>query len=362
MDEFLLHMFDAIKLWKQPRTGKLYVLSGHSRFEAFKRLSKEPFKSDVRVIEFCKKYNISFDKIPAIILPDTVSLQDAKFTALTSNSLATHESDMERASFYREIRMTNKWPKGEYERRLHQYEKANAKKIDAFSYLNPNGKTAEALESFELNGDANGDLRKVAYWVGIVRKKEPGVSNLHENELFDWLFFKGNYGTQEGQFFKFENFWTFLSGHIEALKEKGEFKKNNSLNLESVRSVSLAMQTYMQLLRELRQKKALVNKAMNNKIINVSKDIISGKKSTDLFTSTDEIIDYFEVPLSFKHAFAALEDQLSKLVKTVQTDDDVKKVNAEFTQLLTSITKQIHEHKNNRHKYVEASKQEQRLF
>ena len=111
LDEFLIHMFDPVRLWENTKDNKLYILSGHSRQEAFKRLSREPLKDYERVIAFCKKHNISFDTLPSIVLPKSISFEDAKFIALTSNSLATHESEMERAAFYREMRTLNKLSK-----------------------------------------------------------------------------------------------------------------------------------------------------------------------------------------------------------------------------------------------------------
>ncbi len=261
---------------------------------------------------------------------------------------------MERAIFYRELRGLGKLSKQQYEARIHQYEKANAKKIDAFSYLNPNGKTAELMESFEMNGDTNGDFRKVAYRIGIARKKESLLTNLHENELLDWLFMKGNYGTQEGQFFRFDDFREFLHGHLQVLKDKDDLSDDKSLNLENARSISFAMQAYIKILRELRVKKIEINKMFNDKIRNISLQIIDGKKKADLFSSADEIQNIFETPLTYKHAFVALEEKLKELVSEVQNEGDVHRVHTQMTQLLTGITMKIQEHKKDRHKYVAA--------
>lgn len=181
--------------------------------------------NDKRVKEFLKRNKMqSFRQVPTIVLPKSTPLEDAKFIALMSNTLASYETDTERAFYYFELRKLRKLTKKELETRMRTFEKANWSKIDAYSYLNPAGKAIEMLDAFELSNGVDGlsnDMKKAAYWTGISRKRIPKLSNLHEKEIFDWLL-EGNYGNKDSnyQFSKFEKFFDFLSTHIEKITTK----------------------------------------------------------------------------------------------------------------------------------------------
>jgi hypothetical protein len=84
----------------------LYVLAGHSRYEAFKRLSTT-YKDDLDVQTYCKQHNCDFNNLPSLILND-INFEDARMVALMSNALATAETDVERSDVYRHMRMMGK--------------------------------------------------------------------------------------------------------------------------------------------------------------------------------------------------------------------------------------------------------------
>ena len=84
---FRFEVFDPVLLWRNPK-GQLIVLSGHSRTEAFNRLSAMGMSD--------------FDRIPAKIIE--VSKEEARRIALESNTLSTRETDAERAGYYRMLR------------------------------------------------------------------------------------------------------------------------------------------------------------------------------------------------------------------------------------------------------------------
>ena len=79
-------------------------------------------------------------------------------------------------------------------------EGANATKIIAFSFLNPNGKTFYALVALD-SGDQTSktNLSSIARWIGNARQNYPLLSNQHENELYEWLVDKKGYGTSKSQ-------------------------------------------------------------------------------------------------------------------------------------------------------------------
>ncbi len=74
--------FDPITVWRDSKKQRFYVLSGHSRLAAFKKLSKQ---------------HSDFYEIPVKIFKGTEG--QAIELARTSNTLATKETDVER-SFY----------------------------------------------------------------------------------------------------------------------------------------------------------------------------------------------------------------------------------------------------------------------
>ena len=92
--EFRWSNFDAVTLWRHPEDNLLYMLSGHSRLEAFSRLCAMGARAEGK--DFCK--------IPAKI-ESGIDLEQAQRIALESNTLGTKETDLERAAYYRQIRL-----------------------------------------------------------------------------------------------------------------------------------------------------------------------------------------------------------------------------------------------------------------
>ncbi|NOY58903.1 MAG: DEAD/DEAH box helicase family protein [Calditrichaeota bacterium] len=174
--EFRFEEFDPILLWEDPETNELYILAGHSRTEAFKRLAKEGLTD--------------FEKIPAKIIRG-VSKQEAQEIAKRSNVLATKETAVERAQYYRELRRQGKSRK-EIIEEAQKYEGRNANRILAYSFLNPDGKVIEALER---TGE-DPDVVKYAQWVGEARRQFTELEDSHETEMWDYLMeFGKRFGT-----------------------------------------------------------------------------------------------------------------------------------------------------------------------
>lgn len=76
--EFKWKMFTPALLWRKG-DGLLYVLAGHSRHEAFKRLSTI-YKDEDTVKTYCQKHNCHFEDLPSLILND-IDFDDAKMVA-----------------------------------------------------------------------------------------------------------------------------------------------------------------------------------------------------------------------------------------------------------------------------------------
>lgn len=209
--------FDAITVWNNQ--GKYYILSGHSRTEAFTRLCA--MRATAQGRDFCR--------IPAKIVTG-ISLDEAKRIAMESNTLSTRESDLERAQYYRRQLATGT-PLQEVKAAAARMEGKEAVKVLAFAYLNPNGRTIAGLRALE-NADqtSRNNLTNIARWIGNARQTVPVLTDRHENELYDWLVNDKAYGTAKGQI---SNEVEFKSRLAAILQKRTTFGKlEDSLNIQ----------------------------------------------------------------------------------------------------------------------------------
>ena len=199
--------FDPIVSWKDPKDGKIYVLSGHSRLEALKRIGKE--------------------KIPTRIFEGTEA--QAKQYAIDSNVLGTQETLTERANKYSKMREEGK-TEVEIDKEA-DIEGANKQRVIDYSYLNKKGKTIASLKAFEESGVSENvdNIQKVAQWIGGARRIFKELTNAHENEMYDYLINKNKIGTKEGQISNKTQFFDLINKRINGLEE---FKSNEPLNFE----------------------------------------------------------------------------------------------------------------------------------
>lgn len=218
---FKWYAFDPVLLWKSDKDGKLYVLSGHSRTQAFRRLSK--MYPDM-VID-----GLTFNAIPAKIFKG--SFEDAKNLALNSNTLATPETLTERAEYYRKAREKDNITGGNELKELRKkaLRENNGSMIWDLSYLPQNGVSLDTLKSFKL-GEESGStenflrLATICQWIGKVFQIYKGLSTAHDREIFNFLM-GGGYGSKSGQYFNF----SALNDRLQKLYNKNvaiENKKN----------------------------------------------------------------------------------------------------------------------------------------
>jgi hypothetical protein len=167
---------DPITLWKNPEDEKLYVLSGHSRLEAFRRLQNKGAIVD----------NRNFESIPSKIIDD-IDLAAARQIAYDSNTLSTKETELERASYYRKMRADGAQKK-EIDTQAAKNEGDNSRRILAFSYLNPQGKAIYTINSLQgAQEQSQNNAKTIAKWLGEVRRRFPTLTDFNENELYDYL-------------------------------------------------------------------------------------------------------------------------------------------------------------------------------
>ncbi len=223
--EFNWAVFDPITVWRNPSDGKIYVLSGHSRSEAFRRLTMQGAQAQGR----------KFDKIPAKIFDGT--FEQARELALNSNTLSTKETDIERANYYRERRaklMERGGKQSEIRKQLlelaRKNEGKNANRIIYLSYLTPRGITYDALKNLQNAGTQDRERMTVAAeWIGHLRYQFPQLTEMHENELYRFLITNGHYGSDVRNF---ADFAKRVQTAIEKNTEWGNFNADKALNME----------------------------------------------------------------------------------------------------------------------------------
>ena len=187
---------DPIHIWKDPKNGKYYVLSGHHRLEGAKRADGI---TKVKVVDKSADFKTEEEAI--------------NFAKREANYNRTQETIIESANTLRDLinQERNKTDKGKLEKIRTQIKDflrmlmANATSVRNLAYLNPKGKVISALKNLERsNDDTYNFVLGRAKWIGAVREKYPVITDEHERELFDSLM------SEEG---------------VKAITNKGDFLK-----------------------------------------------------------------------------------------------------------------------------------------
>ena len=187
---------DPIHIWKDPKNGKYYVLSGHHRLEGAKRADGI---TKVKVVDKSADFKTEEEAI--------------NFAKREANYNRTQETVIESANTLRDLinQERNETDKGKLEKIRTQIKDflkmlmANATSVRNLAYLNPKGKVISTLKNLERsNDDTYNFVLGRAKWIGAVREKYPVITDEHERELFDSLM------SEEG---------------VKAITNKGDFLK-----------------------------------------------------------------------------------------------------------------------------------------
>lgn len=169
VENFTATQFDPVILWTDPKNNKTYLLAGHHRLEAYKRL----YKDNIPAKFANKDYPTEAE---AII-----------YARQLSNANRTLEMPIERAKIYRE--MTNAGETSKAIDKASKIEGKNQSYILNLAALNDRGRVIEALERLADTPDKQNEkaLEKMADWIGEARRKYPQLTNAHETEMFKFL-------------------------------------------------------------------------------------------------------------------------------------------------------------------------------
>ncbi len=274
--------FDLITLWISPKDYRYYVLSGHSRLEAFRRL-------------FASGYQ-NFELIPARVFEGT--LAEAKEIALRSNTLSTKESSIERAGYYHKLFAAQK-PRKEIIELAKKQESKNWKYIINLAQLNQEGALIADLEALGED-DTTNNLKKIADYIGEARGLFPQLTDKHETELYKYL-------TKNNRIEKY-NKNEFLA---ELNKKMMFFDPAEPLNLESFVSKNTIEQSYDEALKEARRTLKEANEAREEKRKDLARKLKEQKGS--LNNEDTKRIQAILVERGFDRAVQKAEQELLRL-------------------------------------------------
>lgn len=215
-DERLM-LINPVALWKDPE-GVIWLLAGHSRLEAHKRLNKAAIK--------------------AVFFSGTQT--EAMEYARNSNNQSSRETVLERVKLYREQYAKVSYDLHRLQTYISRYEdKRSIPYLLELLHLNPNGNLLNTLGSL-LNDMADqtqrATIESIASIVGRCRIDfADKLTDAHENEMLRWLLTDKNLkGTNKAAFLK----------KIKGIVEKDAFSKSAPLNLNNARLQKQAIKNY----------------------------------------------------------------------------------------------------------------------
>ena len=234
-----------ILVWKDPADSKTYVVGGHSRLEAFKRLGV----TDIQTQELVG-----------------LTEEQAKLRGREDNALGTSESVIEQSKLVREWRDSG-MSKAELERKGKQLFKNNARLVTALSALNPNGKALGGLRALEKNeSDDRTKAQNFAKYIGEVRLRNPQITDSHETELYNYLLENDNTNTKSQR-----DFIGFVDRIVERNTTFGEFDSTKPLNIKGVKPLTTIETEYAQRIKEARSVLDKAQKTFNDKVAEIER-------------------------------------------------------------------------------------------
>ncbi len=184
------NLFDPIVVWRDPKDGKVYVLSGHSRLEGMRRRGAKSIP--VRFFEGSEEDAIRFAKLEA-------------------NRLGTAENLTETLNAFREAKKRNLSKK-----RLVDLFDGDVGWLDAAINLDAKGDFIKMLSQPQMAESGFPYIRRFARWVGEARKMYGDkFTDRHEQQIFDF-FYKDESGRRNREITK-EEFFALLDKQFQRL-------------------------------------------------------------------------------------------------------------------------------------------------
>jgi hypothetical protein len=305
---------DPIIVWYDKDSDKYIVISGHSRFEASRRLYEAGDKSlqTMPVKEFLG------DKEEAV-----------SFAVLESNRASTQEG------LISDINAVRKMLKEGYNKsEMTKYVKPQSylENVIRYTYLNPDGKFIEYLASPSKSSFPY--LERNAAWVGDLRKMYgEKITSQHENEMFDYMYLSG---ASKGLKLNKGQFYNLINSKV----MKIDYDKNAPLNLHNMVSVSSVVSPAEEKLKEMREMVDYLQKEIYKKQDLIVRARIENKP--ELVSKFQQYItDATNRVLEVKEDINKLESEVSKVKNETVRDlfsgiseyDEIQKVEAEYNEM-----------------------------
>ncbi|HIL56505.1 MAG TPA: DEAD/DEAH box helicase, partial [Rhodothermales bacterium] len=162
---------DPLRVWTDPEDGRTYVLAGHSRREAIRRLQD---RGDLPL-----DYEVPID-------PYEGTEAEARDFAGRENNSRTAQTPNEDAAALRVA--TEGMSRSAAQEKARQRYGRNGALVYALSRLSPTGKAVQDLRAFGKSRTKEArDVLTMAQWLGLARDRHEALTDPHERELYDWL-------------------------------------------------------------------------------------------------------------------------------------------------------------------------------
>lgn len=245
-------LFKPLIVWKDPKDGKTYVLAGHHRYEALKRMKRQ--------------------SAPVVFAQGDE--QKAVELAWTENQSGRSQTSAENAKYLRKLAMSGR-TKGEIQTECKRlYDRSCQVALD-LSFLNPRGKTLVDLGLMPRESETFRDMETMAQWIGKLRGRFEELTNSHENEIYDFL--RENYKIRGKKFTNFADFGAFMEniitkrttfGKVDEVLNINTYTPQNTVQAEYDAEIARAEQELKRAIKELddEEKEALARELIKKEI------------------------------------------------------------------------------------------------
>lgn len=156
------NLFDPIVLWRDPKNGKSYVISGHSRLEGMRRRKAEA--------------------VPARFFAGSEA-EAIRFGKIEGNRLGTKEDLSESVRAYKRAKQ-----EGYTKAKLKDLFAADTGLLENIQHLNSKGQFMQQLTS-ETSAGNFPYIKRISGWVGELRGRYPDkLTDAHEQQMFDFFY------------------------------------------------------------------------------------------------------------------------------------------------------------------------------
>lgn len=198
-------LFKPLIVWRDPNDGKTYLLAGHHRYEALRRMGRRT----------------------APVVYAEGNERKAVEIAWTENMSGRSQTAAENAKYLRMLAQTGK-TRGEIETECKsKYDRSCTVALD-LSHLNPRGNALVNVGLAGRDSELFRDLETMAQWVGKIRGRNPDLTDSHENEIYEFL--KENYKLKGKKFTNSADFTAFIQNIVEKRTQFGKIDERLNIN------------------------------------------------------------------------------------------------------------------------------------